>query len=46
MKKGIQIESDELEFEMEMMRKKSRYRESVGSETCLTGRYGSPMSVK
>jgi hypothetical protein len=38
-------ESDDSDFEMEMMRK-SRYRESVGSETSITARYGSPMSVE
>ena len=37
-------ESDDSDFEIEMMRK-SRHRESVGSETSITARYGSPMSV-
>jgi len=39
-------ESDDSEFEMEMMRKKNTHRESVGSETSITARYGSPMSVE
>ena len=39
-------ESDDSEFEIEMMRKKSRYREFVGSETSITARYGSLMSVE
>ena len=38
-------ESDDSDFEMEMMRK-SRHRESIGSETSITARYGSPMSVE
>jgi len=38
-------ESDDSDFEMEMMRK-SRHRESVGSETSITARHGSPMSVE
>jgi len=38
-------ESDDSDFEMEMMRK-SRHRKSVGSETSITARYGSPMSVE
>jgi len=37
-------ESDDSDFETEMIRK-TRYRESVGSESSITARYGSPMSV-
>ena len=37
-------ESDDSDFEMEMM-SKTRHRESVGSESSITARYGSPMSV-
>jgi len=37
-------ESDDSDFEMEMIRK-SRQRVSAGSETSMTARYGSPMSV-
>jgi len=38
-------ESDDSDFEMEMMRK-SRHRESIGSETSIAARHGSPMSVE
>ena len=38
-------ESDDSDYEMEMMRK-SRHRESGGSEISITARYGSPMSVE
>ena len=38
-------ESDDSDYEMEMMRK-SRHRESAGSEVSITARYGSPMSVE
>ena len=37
-------ESDDSDFEIAMMRK-SRHRESGGSQTSMTARYGSPMSV-